>query len=451
MLARASERRSEDLGAPPATREVTSIFTFQRGPLRGDVRVAGDKSISHRALMLAAAAHGTSRVAAPNLGADVLATRDAVIALGARVVLRDGGFDVTGGPLHSPAATIDARNSGTTTRLLMGLCAGRGLTATFDGDASLRRRPMERVARPLRALGAEVTTAPGGRLPATVRGITAPPGGEFALEIASAQVKSAILLANLEATGTVRITGDRFSRDHTERLLRRFGRTIRFDGMSVELEPGTLAAQDVRVPADLSGAAFFLAGAAVTPGSDLVVREVGVNPTRTGVLDALRAMGADLTVFDERDLDGEPVADVRVRYRPLAGVTLDGELVVRAIDEVTILAVVAAHADGITRIRDAADLRGKESDRLATIAETLRTCGVTVAEQPDGLDITGGGARVPGVPLRTYEDHRIAMAVAALAAPTGPHAIDDAGCIAVSFPDFTPMWSAAQAAGSPAG
>jgi 3-phosphoshikimate 1-carboxyvinyltransferase len=414
--------------------------------LRGEVRVAGDKSISHRALMLAAAAPGTSAISAPNLGADVLATRDAVIALGARVDQRNGGFLVTGGPLHDPAGgTIDARNSGTTARLLMGLCAGNGLSATFDGDASLRRRPMERVARPLRALGAEVTTS-NGRLPARVRGIGAPPGGEFALEIASAQVKSAILLANLNAGGLVRVTGDRRSRDHTERMLRHFGRTIRFDGRTVELEPGRLAARNVRVPGDLSGAAFFLAGAAITPGSDLVLREVGVNPTRTGVLDALVAMGADLEFTNERDLDGEPVADIAVRYRPLAATTLDGELVVRAIDEITILAVVAAHARGITRIRDAADLRGKESDRLATITATLRACGVAVTEHPDGLDITGGGARPPERTLLSYDDHRIAMAIAALAAPAGAHPVDDDSCIAISFPDFVPLWERAQRA-----
>ena len=416
---------------------------FQAGALRGDVRVAGDKSISHRALMIAAATAGRSTIAAPNRGEDVLATRDAVIALGATVDDRGDAIAVTGGSLRDPAATIDARNSGTTTRLLMGLCAGHGLHARFDGDASLRRRPMERVARPLRALGADVTTN-GGRLPATVRGILSPPGGEFALEIASAQVKSAILFANLAARNRVRITGDRHSRDHTERLLRRFGRAIAFDGRTIELEPGSLAPADVRVPADLSGAAFFIAGAAITPGSDLRLTEVGVNSTRTGILDALRAMGADLDVENARELDGEPVADIRVRYRPLEATQLGGELVVRAIDEIPILAVVAAHARGKTSIRDAADLRGKESDRLTTITETLRACGVGVEEFPDGLDITGGGARPPGRTLRTYEDHRIAMAIAALAAPTGPHPIDDEHCIAVSFPDFTPLWATAQ-------
>ena len=407
------------------------------------MRVAGDKSISHRALMLAAATAGTSQISQSNRGEDVLATRDAIVALGAEVEDRGETVVVTGGKLHDPHGMIDARNSGTTARLLMGLCAGRGITARFDGDASLRRRPMERVARPLRALGAEIATN-AGRLPASVVGIRSPNGGEFALEIASAQVKSAILLANLDARTTVRVTGDRHSRDHTERLLRRFGREIRFDGETIELEPGTLAPRDVRVPADLSGAAFFLAAAAITPGSDVLLREVGVNPTRTGVIDALRAMGADIDLSNERDLDGEPVADIRVRYRPLHSTTLDGDIIVRAIDEITILAVTAAHATGTTYIRDAADLRGKESDRLTTITETLRACGVAVTEQSDGLDITGGGAHAPERTLLTHADHRIAMAIAVLAAPTGPHEIDDEGCIAVSFPDFAPLWSGAQ-------
>jgi 3-phosphoshikimate 1-carboxyvinyltransferase len=302
---------------------------------------------------------------------------------------------------------------------------------------------MERVARPLRALGAGVQTS-SGKLPATVHGIVDPPGGDFSLEIASAQVKSAILFANLNARGRVRITGDLYSRDHTERMLALFGRHITFDGQTIELGPGPLVAHDVRIPADLSGAAFFLAGAAITPGSDLVLREVGVNPTRTGILDALTAMGADLDVGPSREVDGEPIADVRVRYRPLAAVDLDGALVVRAIDEITILAVVAAHATGTTHIRGAADLRGKESDRLTTITETLRACGVSVDEHYDGLDITGGGARIPERLLRTHADHRIAMAIAALAAPTGAHRIDDASCIAVSFPEFVPLWREAQ-------
>ncbi len=417
---------------------------FRGGPLRGDIRVAGDKSISHRALMLAALAVGTSTVEQPNRGADVMATRDAVAALGAEVDDRGETIVVRGGTLQDPVATLDARNSGTTARLMMGLCAGHGITAIFDGDASLRRRPMERVARPLRAMGADVHTT-AGRLPASVRGIVKPPGGEFRLELASAQVKSAILLANLQATAPIVVTGDRFSRDHTERMLRRFGRDITFDGRTIVLQPGELAPQTVRVPADLSGAAFFIAAAAITPGSDVVLREVCVNPTRTGIIDVLRAMGGDVRLENERELDGEPVADIRVRYKPLHAAVVDGETVVRAIDEVTIVAVMAAHAGGTTSIRDAADLRGKESDRLTTITATLRACGVAVTEHPDGLDIVGGTARPPGQALHAFDDHRIAMAVAALAAPAGDHPVDDIECIDISFPGFADLWRRAQA------
>lgn len=395
--------------------------------------------------MLAMLAPGTSTIEQPNRGEDVLATRDAIVALGACVTDDGEMMRVAGGSLHDPATTIDARNSGTTARLLLGLCAGHGLNARFDGDASLRRRPMERIARPLRALGASVETRHG-RLPASVRGVVEPPGGDFTLEVASAQVKSAILLANLRAASPVRITGDRFSRDHTERMLRHYGRSIRFDGASVELQPGSLRPSRVRVPADLSSAAFFITAGAITPGSDLLLTEVGVNSTRTGFIDALRDMGADITFERERDLDGEPVADIRVRYRPLHATRLDGVLVVRAIDEITILSVAAAHATGTTQIRDAADLRGKESDRLTTIAQTLRACGVSVVEYPDGLDVIGGGARSPQRQLRSFGDHRIAMAIAALAAPTGPHSIDEGECIAVSFPDFATLWRASQTA-----
>ncbi len=393
--------------------------------------------------MLAALAPGTSTIELSNRGEDVLATRDAVVALGARADERGTSILVEGGRLHDPTATIDARNSGTTSRLLLGICAGHGLSARFDGDESLRRRPMERIARPLRAIGASVQTSAGG-LPATVRGVRNPPGGEFELEVPSAQLKSAILLANLDATGPVRISGDRNSRDHTERMLRHLGRDIEFDGRTIELRPGGLKPGRIRVPADLSGAAFFIVAAAITPGSDLLLRDVGLNATRTGFLDAMLAMNADIEVSNERELDGEPRADLRVRHRSLRAITIDGDLVVRAIDEIPILAVAAAHAAGTTHVRDAAELRVKESDRLAAIAETLRACGITVAEHPGGLDVAGGKARLPTTTLPSYGDHRIAMAIAALAAPTGSHAIDDPRCIAVSFPDFLETWEAAQ-------
>ncbi|HTV74159.1 MAG TPA: 3-phosphoshikimate 1-carboxyvinyltransferase [Candidatus Acidoferrales bacterium] len=426
------------------------MTVFEAGPLRGEVRVAGDKSISHRALMFAAVARGTTRVEHPNRGADVLTTRDAVAALGARVDDRGETIEITSTGLHNPSHTIDAANSGTTSRLMMGLCAGQGLTVTFDGDASLRRRPMERIARPLRAMGIAVETN-NGKLPVTVHGIDDLPGGEFALEMPSAQVKSAILLANLRARGPVRVTGDASSRDHTERMLRHFGRMIVFDGKTIVLEPGELTAQRVRVPADISAAAFFMVAAAITPESDVLLRDVGVNSTRTGILDILQAMGAAITLRNRRDVDGEPVADISVRYGELHATTIDGDLVVRAIDEIPIAAVAAAHAGGTTRIRDAADLRAKESDRLSAMAKTLRACGIEVTEHDDGLDVTGGSAQPPEATLESFDDHRIAMAIAAMAAPTGPHAVDEAACVAISYPDFERDWRGLQRPGTHAG
>ncbi|MBC5809682.1 MAG: 3-phosphoshikimate 1-carboxyvinyltransferase [Candidatus Eremiobacteraeota bacterium] len=408
------------------------------------MRVPGDKSISHRAFMLAALAEGTSVISGANEGADVRATRDAVAALGARVEPIAVGFSVTGSAWHDPHGPLDARNSGTTARLLMGACAGHGVHARFDGDESLRRRPMERIARPLRTLGAEIVTT-SGRLPVSVRGVRSPDGREFELEVPSAQIKSAILLAMLAARGVAVVGGDQRSRDHTERMLRHFGRDVSFDGRTVVLRPGTMQARDLRVPGDLSAAAFFFVAAAITPGSDLLVRDVGVNPTRSGILDALELMGADLSIARRREVDGEPVADVRVRYRPLKAIEIGGDLVVRAIDEIPVLCVAAAHAQGTTTIRDAAELRVKESDRIATMAAVLRGCCIGAQETSDGLTIVGGAARIPDKTLTSRGDHRIAMAIAALAAPTGGHTVDDAACIAISFPGFAELWAAAQA------
>jgi 3-phosphoshikimate 1-carboxyvinyltransferase len=416
---------------------------FEPGALRGPVLLPGDKSITHRALIFGALCAGGVRVERPNRGADVLATRDALAALGATTVDDGEAIIVTGGALHDPAAPLDARNSGTTARLLMGMCAGQGLAAHFDGDVSLRRRPMDRVARPLRALGAEVVTRDA-TLPAFVRGGAPPASVTIDLEIPSAQVKSAILLAALRATGTVCVRGDAESRDHTERMLRHFGRDVVWDGSEVTLRPGALRAAGVRVPADLSAAAFFLTAAAVVPGGDVIVPGVGVNPTRTGVLDALRAMGADLTLSREHDRDGEPVADVRVRYAPLRAIEIRGMLVVRAIDELPVLAVAAAFAHGVTRIRDAAELRAKESDRIAVVAAMLRAFGVDAQELPDGIDVRGGVPRAPAEAVATHGDHRIAMAAAVLAAATGAVTVDDARCTEISFPGFAAAWRSAQ-------
>ena len=418
--------------------------TFTPGPLRGSITVAGDKSISHRALMIASCAIGTTKIRNLNRGADVAATRDAMVALGAFIHEDENIIHVEGGRLRSPNETIDARNSGTTVRLLMGLVAGSGLRARFDGDLSLRRRPMERIAYPLRAMGAKVTTSDG-RLPVVVEGISRPSGGTFHLPLPSAQVKSSILLAHLDATGAVRIKGDLFSRDHTERMLRRFGATIWWDGREVVLEPSLLHATSITVPSDLSAAAFFLVGAAITPGSDILLKHVGLNPSRTGIIDILKSMGAELSIENAEELDGEPVADLRMKASHLQGITIDGELVVRAIDEIPVIAVAAAYAKGTTIIRGAGDLRAKESDRLSAIAEMLKLCNVQVEELNDGLRIEGGGIAVPTTPIRTHDDHRVAMAAATLAAAApGPVKIDDGRVVDISFPGFGALWRSVQ-------
>jgi 3-phosphoshikimate 1-carboxyvinyltransferase len=424
---------------------VVTTASFQRGALTGTVRMPGDKSISHRALMFGAIAHGTTRMSGLNSGEDVAATRAALTAMGAQFTDTLAGIDATGVFLRDPAGTIDARNSGTTARLLMGLCAGSGVAAMFDGDDSLRRRPMERIAGPLRHAGACVETT-AGRLPVRVVGIVEPRGGEFALEVPSAQIKSAILLAHIYASGRVRVTGDRGSRDHSERMLRAFGREIEWDGRTIDLWPGTMHGIDLEVPGDLSAAAFFLVAAAITPDSRVTISGVGMNPTRSGIIDVLTRMGARIEITNERVSAGEPMADLTARTSALRAITVDGELVVRAIDEIPVIAVAAAFASGTTRIRDAAELRVKESDRLSAMARILRSCGVPVIERDDGLDIDGGHVTTPNEPIETHGDHRIAMIGAVLGAAVGPVTVDDGACAAVSYPAFSEDWRRIQTA-----
>ena len=417
--------------------------TFSPGPLRGTIRVAGDKSISHRAVMLGSIAQGQTIVRGLNRGADLCATIGAMRALGA--VIDDDGttLTLTGSDLRAPSTVLDCMNSGTTTRLLMGLCAGMGIDAQFDGDASLRSRPMERIARPLRAMGATVTTTDG-KLPARVIGIERGPGGTFALEIPSAQIKSAILLANLRADRPTMITGDAFSRDHSERMLRSLGADIEWDGHTVALRSANLAGKPIDVPGDVSAAAFFLVAAATTPGSDLTIEHIGLNRSRDGIIVALREMGAAIDVIERAPSGGEEIVDLRVRSSRLHAIDLDEGVALRAIDEIPVLAVAAAYAHGTTRIRKVADLRAKESDRIASTAALLRAAGITVDEKPDGFDIYGGSPQAPRQVIATHDDHRIAMSAAALAAGAGPVSIDAEEAIAVSFPEFRTVWQSAR-------
>lgn len=412
------------------------------GSLRGKVQVPGDKSISHRALLLGAIAQGRTHITGYLDSADTRATATACRLLGSTVTpVGPGQVAVQGGAWQPPKQVLDMGNSGTAMRLLAGLLAGRGIAARLVGDASLTRRPMGRVIEPLRAMGARIESAEGGRPPLSVLSGPTLRGIDYTLPVASAQVKSAILLAGIHARGQTAITEPAVTRDHTERMLRSFGYPVRTQGARISLAGGgTLRGAAVEVPADISSAAFFLVGASIAPGSDLLLPGVGINPTRTGIIDILRTMGADITLCNERAFGAEPVADLRVRSAALRGVAVPPALVSIAIDEFPALAVAAACAGGETVITGAAELRVKESDRIATVVAALRALGVAVAEQPDGMRITGSEAGFTGGSVQSAGDHRLAMAfaMAALRA-SGEIVIDDCRNVDTSFPGFAQL------------
>jgi 3-phosphoshikimate 1-carboxyvinyltransferase len=411
------------------------IVAFEPGPLRGSVDVPGDKSISHRALITAARCSEPLRVSRLNPGRDVRATREALAALGTR--LRTDGTDtiVAGGSLRAPAGTLDCMNSGSTVRMLLGACAGAGVRARFDGDESLRRRPMEPVAAQLRAFGARIESA-GGRLPLELEGTPEIQTRHFILLAPSAQVKSALLFAGLYAGVTVEVEGDRGSRDHTERLLHYLGAEIEWNERRVRLGRSALEGKAIEVSGDFSAAAFFIAAAAVTPGSSILVRDVGTNPTRIGLLEALRAMGATIELRDGRTVCGEPRADIAVYWAPLAPASISAQTALRAIDEIPLLAIAAAFAPGVTTIAGVADLRTKESDRLDAIERLLAAVGIEARYDRGLLRIAGGNPVANGTCVPTRGDHRIAMGAAALACAAGPLAIDSAASVDVSFPGY---------------
>jgi 3-phosphoshikimate 1-carboxyvinyltransferase len=415
------------------------------GPLRGELRMPGDKSISHRAVMLAAIAEGTSTVHNLLLGEDVQNTINAFIDLGVKIEAEKISPEInehiiTGvglGGLKKPPQPLDLGNSGTSMRLLAGILSGQKFDSVLIGDQSLSSRPMGRVIEPLSLMGAEIHAKEKMTAPLLIQGRPLH-GIRYELPVASAQVKSAILLAGLFASGRTEVIEKTPTRDHTERLLRGFGANLTVRGQTIAVEGRPkLKAGDLEVPGDLSSAAFFLVAALIVPGSDLVIRDVGVNPTRTGILEILREMGADLSQENERELCGEPVADLRARASALRGVSVDGSLIPRAIDEFPILCVAAAFARGRTEIREAAELRVKESDRIATMARELSRMGAKVAEREDGLVIEGEGG-LSGAEVDSHGDHRVAMAllVGGLSA-RGRTRVGDTGCISTSFPNFT--------------
>ena len=421
-----------------------SMKHFDAAPLRGRIRVPGDKSISHRALMLAAKSDRDVEVRNLNPGRDVAATLQALRDLGVPIERNGSTARIQGGStLHNPDKTIDCMNSGSTARMVMGICTGANISARFDGDESLRRRPMEPVAAHLRAFGARIETS-NGTLPATLQGSGHSETRRFILVSASAQIKTALLLASLYGSVPITTTGDKGSRDHTERLLRYFGADVTFDRSTVELRSMPQNFRDVDVVGDFSAAAFFIVAATIAPDSSIVVEDVGVNPTRTGLRDALMQMGANIRYEREREVSGEPVADIVVESAPLRGISVSPDLALRAIDEIPVLAVAAAFAEGETRITGVRELRTKESDRVAAIERLLNAAGIQVESLPNGIAIHGGTPRADGAIVATHGDHRTAMAAAALAAGAGRMVIDDDSSIDVSFPDFTETLRKAQ-------
>jgi len=413
--------------------------TFGRGALRGRFRLPGDKSISHRAVIVAALSDKPVEIRNLNGGRDVAATAAALRSLGARVTSSGELTVVQGGSLHDPAATLECENSGSTARMMMGVCAGAALRAHFDGDASLRRRLMEPIAAQLRAFGARLETT-NGYLPATLDGPTRPQTRRFILLTPSAQIKSALLFAGLFANVPVATLADPGSRDHTERLLRYLGADIASDRATVELRSRPKNFRPIEIPGDFSTAAAFITAATIAPQSAVIVESVGVNPTRTGLLDALEAMGGRISLERRRDACGESVADIAVESAQLRGVSFGSELALRSMDELLLLAVAAAHADGNTTIAGVRELRAKESDRLSALARLLSAAGIETETEANSVVIRGGQPDATGALVETLGDHRVAMGAAALAAAGGPLSIDDADCIAISAPNFLDVW-----------
>lgn len=422
------------------------------GPLKGRVRVPGDKSISHRSLMLSALAVGRSTVRGLLEGEDVLATAAAMRAMGATIDRGDDGIwtihGVGVGGLLQPQAALDMGNSGTSTRLLMGLVASHPITATFTGDASLSGRPMGRVIEPLSQMGADITASPGGRLPLMLRGLCPAVPIEYRLPMASAQVKSAVLLAGLNTPGITRVIEPIATRDHSERMLTGFGADLTIEndeaGARVIAIRGEaeLRPQDIVVPGDPSSAAFPMVAALLVPGSDVVIENVGINPTRAGLIEVLQAMGGDITLTNERVVGGEPVADLHVRHSMLSGIEVDPGIAPSMIDEFPILFVAAALARGRTVTRGLEELRVKESDRIALMAEGLAAIGARVTETEDGLiiDGTGGEALPGGAPIAAKLDHRIAMSFAVAGLVSAANVmVDDMTPVATSFPQFAAL------------
>jgi 3-phosphoshikimate 1-carboxyvinyltransferase len=417
-------------------------------PLKGTLRVPGDKSMSHRAVMFSSLANGVSKITGLLEGEDVLATLGAFRAMGVHAIgPKNGKLIITGVGLHGlqkPESDLDMGNSGTAMRLMCGILAAQKFPSKLIGDESLSRRPMRRVTVPLTSMGARCATDDDGCPPIHIRGVEGLQPVDYKLPMASAQIKSAVMLAGMYADGETSVTEPAPTRDHTERMLRAYGyacESIKINELASTITlrgGGELTASNIDVPGDISSAAFFMVAASIVPGSNLTLKHVGVNPTRTGVVDILRLMGADIKYLKPRAVGGEPVADIKVKYAGLKGIDIDPKYVPLAIDEFPVLCVAAACAQGITRVSGAEELRHKESDRISAMVTGLRTLGIDLVEHKDGLEITGG--ELTGGKVDSFHDHRIAMAFAiAGASATGPIVIDKCETVATSFPNFVEL------------
>lgn len=408
--------------------------------LRGEINVPGDKSISHRAVMFGSLAQGTTTVENFLRGADCLSTIDCFRRLGIQIDETPELITIHGKGLHgltAPSQLLDAGNSGTTTRLISGILSGQSFETTLTGDASIQKRPMKRIIEPLTQMGASITSLHGnGCAPLNIQGRPLH-GIHYTTKVASAQVKSSILLAGLYADSATSVTEPALSRNHSELMLRQFGADVQTEGTTATIQPGpALAGQKIVVPGDISSAAYFIAAACITPDSELLIRNVGTNPTRDGILRVCRMMNADVTILPHAQNDGEPSADLLIRSSSLKGCVIEGELIPTLIDELPVIAVMACFAEGTTIIRDAAELKVKESNRIDVMAENLTAMGAQVTATDDGL-IIEGGRPLRGAAIDSHLDHRIAMsfAVAALNAD-GETEIQDAECVNISYPAF---------------
>ncbi len=406
--------------------------------LTGAITVAPDKSISHRGVMLGSLANGVTRIENYLTGEDCISTVNCFRALGVEIEISGKSVTVHGtGTLKQPSNVLNTGNSGTTTRLLAGLLSGYPIDTVLSGDESLNKRPMKRIITPLTMMGAEIKAKDGNFCPLQIKGKNQLKAISYTLPVASAQLKSALILAALHGDGVTTITEIEKSRDHTETMLRAMGAKIETQGKIVKVSPiETLSPMELSVPGDISSAAFFIVGALITKGSELVIQNVGVNPTRTGLLTVLKEMGADIKEENMRTVCGEPVCDLVVKSSNLHGVNVSGKIIPALIDEIPILAVAAACAQGTTHIRDARELRVKESDRILAICEMLKTAGVAYEEYEDGFSVTGTD-HIKGGIYESFGDHRMAMSEKILSLVSKEaFEIKDADCVAISFPDF---------------